>query len=146
MLRFGAPKLATENYRDRPGAYGVILGELGVLLTHQISPIPEFQLPGGGIDKGEPPLQALYREIAEETGWSCQVERKLGVYCRYTFMPEYDLYARKICHIYVLRAGRSLGPPSERGHYAIWANAEAALDMIASEGDRYFLGQFLLHN
>jgi 8-oxo-dGTP diphosphatase len=25
-------------------------------VTHQAAPVPEFQLPGGGIDKGEQPI------------------------------------------------------------------------------------------
>ena len=34
-----------------------------MLATHQAEPVPEFQLPGGGIDQGEHPIPALHREV-----------------------------------------------------------------------------------
>lgn len=78
-------------YTQRPGAYAVLLRGRDVLLTHQAAPIPEFQLPGGGIDPGESPLAALYREVMEETGWRIARPRRLGAFRRFTYMPEYDL-------------------------------------------------------
>ena len=113
-------------------------------MTHQADPGPETQLPGGGIDPGEGPLQALYREAREETGWSLGVLRKLGVYQRFTYMPEYDLWARKICHIYLCAPRLCLGPPTETGHTALWLSPEAALEAwsarVTSGSPRRFSG------
>ena len=47
---------------DKPGEDFLPRGG-DLLLTHQSRPLPEFQLPGGGIDPGETPLQALRREV-----------------------------------------------------------------------------------
>ena len=85
-----------------------------ILATHQAEPVPEIQLPGGGIDKGEQPIPALHREVYEETGWKIAVTRQLGAFRRFTYMPEYDLWAEKLCTVYLARPVLRLGPPSPR--------------------------------
>ncbi len=144
MRRFGDPKKADIKYVDRPGAYGVILNGKSLLLTEQVSFDIELQLPGGGIDPGESAIQALHREVFEETGYRIAVMKRLGAYQRYSFMPEYDLWAHKICHIYLCRAGRRIGPPTEDGHAVVHMNALDALGALSNDGDRYFVNRFLV--
>lgn len=141
--RFGERVVAGRQYRRRPGIYAVILGADGVLLTHQTAPVPEVQLPGGGIDPGEQPLAALHREVFEETGWSIRVERRLGAYRRFAYMPDYDLWAEKICTVFLARPVRRKGPPSEPGHSALWALPETAARIVGGAGDRHFLSLLL---
>lgn len=141
--RYGEPRSAGRSYRRRPGVYAVLLSGRSVLLTHQAVPVPEYQLPGGGIDPGESPLGALHREVFEETGWRIGFARRLGAYRRFTYMPEYDLWAEKICHIYLARPLRAVAAPSEPDHAAIWADAGAAPGLLASTGDRAFLRRVL---
>ena len=105
--------------------------------------MPEFHLHGGGIDPGEGPLEALHREVFEETGWRISKPRKLGAYRRFTFMPEYQFWAEKVCHIYVARPVRPHGPPQEDGHTAMQVDADVARELVAGEGDRAFLERFL---
>ena len=139
IRRYGEAVRVGVRYRRRPGAYAVLLRERSVLLTHQAEPIPEIQLPGGGIDPGESPVTALHREVFEETGWRIASPRKLGVYRRFTYMPEYDLWAEKLCHIYLARPTLRLGPPTEPGHTAIWASLREADEILANEGDSAFV-------
>lgn len=138
-LRFGEAIRPDIRYKTRPGVYVILpLGDQ-ILLTHQASPRPEFQLPGGGIDKGEQPVAALHREVMEETGWTIGTPIKLGVYRRFCFMPEYDLWAEKVCHIYLARPVRRLCDPLEAGHTAVWMPKVQAELVVASEGDRAFV-------
>ncbi len=139
MRRFHSPPQRGRRYIRRPGAYAVLVRGGDLLLTHQMTPKPEFQLPGGGIDPGESTLAALHREVGEETGWSLTGALRLGAYRRFTYMPEYDLWAEKICHIYLARPARRKGPPTEADHTAIWAPADLAIDLLASEGDADFV-------
>jgi 8-oxo-dGTP diphosphatase len=141
--RYGDPVRPAQAYRRRPGVYAVLLDGDHILTTFQHAPLPEYQLPGGGIDAGEQPLAALYREVREETGWSITAPRHLGTYRRFTYMPEYDLWAEKICKIFLARPVRRLSAPTEPGHEAVWMSAEAALGLLSGEGDRAMLARAL---
>ena len=139
MRRFGPPPVQGISYTNRPGAYGIIRRGRDLLVTHQSEPHPEFQLPGGGIDPGENATTALHREAFEETGWTISINRKLGAFVFFTYMPEYDLYARKICNIFECRAVIQKSDPSEPGHTAVWMSPETAATQIGNPGDRAFV-------
>ncbi|MGB0440715.1 MAG: NUDIX domain-containing protein, partial [Paracoccaceae bacterium] len=109
--RFGEPPQPGRRYKIRPGAYAILARGTELLLTHQADPEPEFQLPGGGIDPGESPVAALMREVVEETGWRIAKPQRVGVFRRFVFMPEYDLWAEKICTIYSARPVYAISAP-----------------------------------
>jgi 8-oxo-dGTP diphosphatase len=141
IRRFGETPQYGQSYRRRPGAYAILIRGSDLLLTHQSSPIPEFQLPGGGVDLGESPIAALHREVFEETGWTIAAPRRIGAFRRFTYMPEYDLWAEKLCMIYVARPVRRIGPPTEAGHDAIWMPPKVAVSRLGNEGDRHFVAR-----
>ena len=143
IRRFGEAVKAGQRYRRRPGVYAVLLDGDAVLTTFQEEPTPEFQLPGGGIDRGEQPIAALHREVFEETGWKIQVARRLGAFRRFTYMPEYDLWAEKLCTIYLARPVLRHGPPTEPGHTAVWLSGAEALARLGNVGDRAMLARAL---
>ena len=143
IRRYGESVNPAMRYRRRPGVYVILWRGGEILTTHQADPKPEFQLPGGGIDPGEHPLPALRREVIEETGWTVGALRHFGTFRRFTYMPEYDLWAEKLCTIYVGRPARQIGPPTEPGHTAVWMPAEVALDQLGNAGDRAMLARFL---
>jgi 8-oxo-dGTP diphosphatase len=138
--RFGEAIKAGVKYRPRPGAYGILRLCRQMLITHQSQPDEEYQLPVGGIDAGESPLAALHREVFEETGWGMSVERRMGAFLRYTYMPEYDFWARKICHIYLCRPTRQKGDIPEPFHTAHWIDISEARHILSNQGDRHFVG------
>ena len=144
MRRFGNPPEPGRHYTPRAGAYAIILKGRRILLTEQAEPSQpsEIQLPGGGIDKGEHQLSALHREVFEETGWKVAPLRHFASYRRYTYMPEYDLYAMKIAHVFLARAVRRLGPPSEQHHHELWADITAAPALLGPVGDAHFVRRF----
>lgn len=143
IRRYGEPVEMGRRYTRRPGVYAVLLQGDHILATHQAAPVPEFQLPGGGIDRGEHPIPALHREVLEETGWKIEVTRRLGAFRRFTYMPEYGLWAEKVCTVYLARPVRRLGPPSEAGHTAIWLPVAEALARLGNPGDRAMLASLL---
>ncbi|MFE9997281.1 NUDIX hydrolase [Streptomyces avermitilis] len=65
----------------RLAAYAVCFEEERVLLARRIPPEggSNWTLPGGRVEQGEDPLDAVIREIAEETGCAAVVDRLLGV-------------------------------------------------------------------
>lgn len=143
IRRFGDAPDKNQAYQLRPGAYVILPRDDKLLVTYQADPHNEFQLPGGGIDPGESPLQALYRETLEETGWRIDKPRKLGTFRRFIYMPEYNMKAEKICHIFVARPTLKISAPVESGHTDVWLDPMIAVEVLANEGDRFFLRQFL---
>ncbi|MGX9356042.1 NUDIX domain-containing protein [Roseobacteraceae bacterium S113] len=137
--RYGRPPKNGQRYTLRPGAYAILPFERGLLVTHQAGPEPEYQLPGGGIDPGENPGQALRREVLEETGWSIGGLRRFGAFRRFAYMPEYDLWADKLCVIYIASPIRPKHDPIEADHSSHIVSAEFALDRLGNAGDRALL-------
>ena len=61
----------------RLAAYAVCIEDGRVLLAQHVS--TNWTLPGGRVEHAEDPIDAVTREVAEETGFDAVVERLLGV-------------------------------------------------------------------
>jgi 8-oxo-dGTP diphosphatase len=77
----------------------------------------------------------------EETGWRIAGPRRIGAYRRFSYMPEYRLWAEKVCTVYLARAVRRLAAPAEAGHHAVIVPLSAAPPLVASAGDAAFLAR-----
>ncbi|MEP2919626.1 MAG: NUDIX domain-containing protein [Sulfitobacter sp.] len=143
IRRVGEPPKRGQIYKIRPGAYAILPIGRRFLITAQTSGEIDLQLPGGGIDPGESPLQALYREVREEIGWSIAAPRRLGAFRRFVFMPEYNIWAEKICHIYAARPVRQLHAPTEPHHETMIIDADDAIAALGNDGDRMFLESYV---
>jgi 8-oxo-dGTP diphosphatase len=142
IRRFGQPSLSDKPYVLRAGAYAILPLQKRLLLTAQLGDGVDIQLPGGGIDPGESATQALYREVMEETGWRISAPKRLGAFRRFVFMPEYDLWAEKICHIYVARPTRQICEPLEPNHFTTVMDPTEAVFALGNDGDRHFVEQY----
>ncbi|MEO1688313.1 MAG: NUDIX domain-containing protein, partial [Pseudomonadota bacterium] len=143
MRRFGDPWRKGAPYRERPGAYALVLDRAGrrALVAATPNRGESLLLPGGGVDPGESPVRALLREVWEETGWSVRHLRRLGAFQRYAWMPDYGMWARKICSVHLCRAGRRLGPPQEPDHMPVWMDLREAAERLSVTGERWFVAR-----
>lgn len=66
--------------RFAAGAYGVIFDDDGRVLFCHRRDCDFWNLPGGGVEAGEAPWQAVVREVREEVGLEVEVERLAGLY------------------------------------------------------------------
>lgn len=83
----------------RVAAYGICERAGQVLLARWVSPdgaIRHWALPGGRVEHGEDPIDAVAREVREETGYDVEVERLLGVDSR--VWPMHWLPGEQIMH------------------------------------------------
>jgi len=143
IRRIGGVPFKDRNYKVRAGAYAILPLKTRFLMVAQIGEEVEVMLPGGGIDPGESPLQALYREVREEIGWSIARPRRLGAFRRFVFMPEYDLWAEKLCHVYVAHPVRKIMDPIEPDHHTLVLSGYEAARALGNVGDQMFLKRYL---
>jgi len=67
----------------QPAAFAAIFNPAGeILLVHLSYDQHQWSMPGGGIDPGESPTEAVIREVREETGLEAEIEALFGVYWR----------------------------------------------------------------
>ena len=81
--------MASTPKRQRVAAYAVIVRDGSILLS-RLSPLVTreqlWTLPGGGLDHGEDPRDAVVREVHEETGLHAEVSDTARVYSAH--MPQ----------------------------------------------------------
>ncbi len=72
-----------KTQRLRVAAYALIHDDEHILLCRISKELPEWEgawtLPGGGIDFGESPDDAVVREVAEETGLEIKINSVAGI-------------------------------------------------------------------
>ena len=79
--------------RQRVAAYALIRRGTDELLLTRLAPQVRFKgwtLPGGGVDHGEHPREALRREVLEESGLHAEPGRILDVYSHHYTGPRPD--------------------------------------------------------
>jgi len=137
IRRVGNTPEPGRSYQLRAGAYAILpLGDK-VLLTRQSGSDEPLQLPGGGIDPGESPLQALHREVFEETGWRIADPRRIGAARRFVYMPEYRIWAEKLCTVYLAHPVRPHEAPLEPGHQVEFVPTDDVGQRLDNPVDRF---------
>ena len=109
----------------RLAAYAVCVEDGRVLLAYH-APTGNWTLPGGRVEHGEDPFDAVIREVAEETGCDAVVERLLGVDSRVIPVPELNIPApiphQNVGVFYQVRliAGRLRPEPNGEIAESVW--------------------------
>ncbi len=126
-------------YKDRPCVYAIAYDDNGKILVVQVR--DKLLLPGGGMDKGETPEQALHREVLEETGWRIEI---LGLACRaneYRYSKRKARAANKQARFYRVRLQQQATPPSEDDHRPLWITRKRAKKKLRDEFYRWAVEQ-----
>ncbi len=72
-----------------PGVAAVVMNESGEVLLQRRSDNGLWGLPGGSLEPGEEPADAIVREVWEETGLEVVPERIIGIYGGPDFLVNY---------------------------------------------------------
>lgn len=95
-------------------AFATILDEEGrILLVHRWD-LDVWECPGGGVDEGETPWEAVVRETREETDLHVEVDAVAGLYWR---PNKVTLVVQFLCHV----IGGTIQPTEEAGEIRYFA-------------------------
>lgn len=89
---------------SRTGAYAVIVDKQKILLC-QLTRSRLWTLPGGGIEFGEHPEQAVVREVQEETGFIVKVNKLLTVGSHHAVKQDIELHQIQVLYSAVIIDG-----------------------------------------
>lgn len=134
--QFGSPRPGRD-HKPRPGAYGVVFDAAGRLLV--VEEFGRLYLPGGGLDPGETPEQALHREFEEETGYTVVIESVLGEAREYVAdeTPGVAAAFNKHCFLYAVRLTGGTGVPTIDSNKPAWVAVREALGLLSNEAHRW---------
>jgi 8-oxo-dGTP pyrophosphatase MutT (NUDIX family) len=117
----------------REAARAVVFDADGAVALLHVGRDGYYKLPGGGIDRGESPKEALERELMEEIGCKAEVTHELGSLLEQRYY--WNMTQRSYC--YAARQIGKKGEPDftdserERGFEIVWAkNIDEAISLL----------------
>jgi 8-oxo-dGTP diphosphatase len=128
---FGA-RLDGIVYIERPGVYAVIENhdkQIALLETRN-----GYFLPGGGIDLGERELDALKREIMEETGYQVLELEEIGEAVEYSKADSDQRSYRIHSKFFKAQLGSKIAEGIEEDHRLVWLARGDAIRLLLRQG------------
>jgi 8-oxo-dGTP diphosphatase len=140
-----AEALGTE-YTLRKSARAILLNANGQIAIQDVTKEFFHKLPGGGVEIGETPAEAVLREIKEEVGCDTRIIRPLGHIIEYR-----DQY--KLLHVsygFVCEVASEITETAfdkdelAAGQVNIWITPEEALHFFQTDAPTKYQGAFIL--
>jgi 8-oxo-dGTP diphosphatase len=113
--------------------------DLEVVVVHRPA-YDDWSFPKGKLQSGETEEQAAIREVEEETGLLCRLERELGT----TTHHDGQNRLKTVRYWQMTPVGGALAAANEVDR-AMWATRESAMELLSYERERGLLATFDPH-
>lgn len=143
-MKYIGKKEENIKYTKRPGAYAIIVNntdnKIGIVTTGK----DNFYL-GGGIENGETELEALKRELIEESGYLIKNIRKFDEVG--SFIDAEDKgYIEVIANVYIAEFDKKITEKIEKDHTVLWIDPEEYVGKMCREWQEYILKKYIEEN
>lgn len=126
MKRFGRQLKGVE-YTKRTGAYGLVVEDGKIALIK----VPQgYFLPGGGVEEGEIPEQALEREFSEELGWTVQITDRVGQAQQFYYSDFLKKHIVNTGHFFIAHRTGVIDRELEDDHILEWMDVASAAQKL----------------
>jgi 8-oxo-dGTP diphosphatase len=138
------PLREDKKIEKRFASRAIILDESGLIPILFVSKSNYHKLPGGGIDKGEGKMEALGREILEETGCTADILGEVGKITEYR--SELNLFQTSYC--YLGKVTKKGIPNFEQGEIdegfrLVWFTLDEAITQLKKDKPENYEGKFI---
>lgn len=139
MIRIGT-KIENITYTKREGAYAIIEREDNKIAIATAD--NDLFFLGGGIEQGENEIEALKRELIEESGYSIKDIKyfdKLTAYADGGERGPLDVTAT----FYTAKFDKKVTEPIEKDHKVLWVDPKEYVKKLYHEYQRYILKEYI---
>ena len=123
---------------DRSGTKGLLIGRIDQ--KDQSRERLLWSLPKGHIEEGETPEQAAIREVNEETGIECSIDKSLGV-IDFWFMAGGKRIHKTVHHFVFKESGGKIAPQVSEVDDVRWFPLEEIVDRLAYPDERKLIAR-----
>lgn len=141
-----APLNKDKEIKKRFAVRAVLLDENGLTPIVFASKMNYHKIPGGGIEKGESKIDALVREIYEESGCVAKIEKELGRITEYRSKFEWFQFQTSYCFFgKVIEKGKPNFDDGEvkEGFELSWFTLVEAIEVLRNDKPRDYEGWFI---
>lgn len=134
-----------EDYVPRDAAYGLLVNSAGQIAAVAISGETgrtQYDLPGGAVEPGETPGDALLREYREETGLGVTLGEPVGTAWHYWEKPDGRRVFNHARYFTVERTGED-GGKIEPDHALVWLDPLEAIARMRHEATAWGIARWL---
>jgi len=140
-MKYIGSKEENIEYRKRPGAYAIIINKnddkVGIVTDGE-----DYFYLGGGIEKGETQLDALKRELIEESGYTIKNIKKFDEVGSYIYAEDKGFLDVE-AYVYIAEFDEKITEPIEIDHSVLWVKPEEYVSRMFREWQTYIMKKFI---
>ncbi|MGA0604706.1 NUDIX domain-containing protein [Phenylobacterium sp. VNQ135] len=134
-----------RDYRDRPAAFGIAerQGKIAAVRVQKPGHAAWLDLPGGAIDPGEGPEQAVVREFGEETGLKVAVREAYARADQFFVNTDDEAFDNRATFFVLSVEGQDAALKVEDDHTLVWLEPLEAVETLRHEAHAWAVAAWL---